>query len=163
MADKIRPCLWFDTEAEEAAKFYTSLFKNSKITSVSHYTEGMPRPAGTVLLVEFTIDGREFQALNGGPEFKFDEAISLSVSCKDQAEIDELWTKLTAGGEESVCGWLKDKYGLSWQIVPEELGKWMDGGDPEATKRVMEEVMKMVKPEIAKLEAAYKGEPVGKR
>ena len=114
----ITPNLWFDTEAEEAAEFYCSIFPNSKITAVTHYTEGSPREAGMVLTVSFVLDGQEFTAINGGPEFTFTEAISLAVNCADQAEVDYYWEKLGAGGEEGQCGWLKDRYGLSWQVVP---------------------------------------------
>ena len=115
---KITPFLWFDNQAEEAAKFYTSIFKNSKIESISRYGEGLPLPAGTVMTVSFILDGQQFTALNGGPVFKFTEAVSFYILCETQAEVDDYWNKLTAGGEEGQCGWLKDKFGLSWQIVP---------------------------------------------
>ena len=162
------PHLWFDNEAEEAAKFYTGIFKNSKILSTVRYPkaaeEASGKRAGSVMTVEFEIEGQRFVALNGGPEFKFSEAISLRVPCKDQAEIDNYWSKLLAGGgEESVCGWLKDKYGLSWQVSPAILDKWFEEGDKERLNRVMEVVLKSVKLNLADIEAAYEGEPVGKR
>ncbi len=157
--DKMRTCLWFDTQAEEAANYYVSVFEDSKVLDVSYYGKDMPMPEGTVLLVNFKLAGREFQALNGGPEFKFSEAVSISVNCDDQAEIDRLWGELTSnGGEESVCGWLKDKYGLSWQIVPTELNKMISDPDGEKVNRVMAAVMQMVKPDIATLRKAYAGE-----
>lgn len=153
--DTIMPFLWFDTQAEEAANFYVSLFKNSKIKQVSRYGEGGPAPAGSVMVVSFELDGRDFLALNGGPHFKFTEAISLVVNCDTQQEIDFYWEKLSAGGKEGQCGWLKDKYGLSWQIVPKIIGKLMS--DPVTGKRVMAEVMKMVKLDIATMERAAQG------
>lgn len=152
---KITPNLWFDTQALEAAKTYTSIFKNSSINSVSYYSEGMPLPAGTVLTVDFTLDGQKFTAINGGPEFHFSEAISFLVDCETQAEVDYLWDKLGAGGEEQQCGWLKDKYGLSWQIVPSILGKLMSDPDGEKVNRVMQAMLQMVKLDISKLQAAY--------
>ena len=155
---KITPCLWFDGKAEEAARFYVSVFRRSKIGKITHYTEGMPLPAGTVLTVSFRIEGQDFLALNGGPEFKFTEAISLMVDCKTQKEVDELWAKLTAGGGQPVeCGWLKDKYGLSWQLVPSILMKAIQDKDPAKVKRVMDAMMKMVKIDIAAIQKAYKG------
>ena len=154
---KIVPNLWFDTEAEEAAKFYTSLFKNSKITDVSYFGEGGPRPAGMVLTVAFELDGQSFTAINGGPDFKFTEAISLLVNCESQEEVDDLWNKLLEGGEESQCGWLKDRYGLSWQIIPTVLGELLQDEDAQKAKRVMEAMLKMVKIDIAALRAAYDG------
>ena len=154
---KIGPCLWFDDQAEEAANFYVSIFKNSKILGVSHYGEAGPGPAGTVLTVTFELDGQEFTALNGGPYFTFTEAISLFVNCETQQEVDELWAKLTAGGEESMCGWLKDKYGLSWQIVPTVLLELMQDKDPLKAKRVTEAMLQMRKIDIAKLQEAYEG------
>src|ERR1051325_9973557 len=142
LMQKITPCLWFDSQAEEAVKFYTSIFKNSKIGKVARYGESgakvSGRPKGTVMTVTFELDGQEFMALNGGPIFKFTEAISLAVNCKTQEEIDQLWEKLSTGGEKGVCGWLKDKYGLSWQIVPTVLGEMMQDKDAEKTERVME-------------------------
>ena len=152
---KITPFLWFDNQAEEAANFYVSIFKNSKILGVSHFGEAGPGPAGTVLTVTFQLDGHEFTALNGGPHFTFTEAISLFVSCETQQEVDELWAKLTAGGEESMCGWLKDKYGLSWQIVPRVLLELMQDKDPLKAKRVTEAMLQMRKINIAKLQQAY--------
>ncbi len=148
---KITTFLWFDTQAEEAAKFYTSVFKDS------HIHRAVPGPNGTPMVVEFQLAGIPFIALNGGPHFKFNEAISLSVDCADQAEVDDLWKKLTEGGSESRCGWLKDKYGLSWQIVPSCLPAMMHDPDPAKTKRVMEALMQMVKLDIDALKAAYKG------
>jgi predicted 3-demethylubiquinone-9 3-methyltransferase (glyoxalase superfamily) len=152
---KITPFLWFDKEAEEAANFYVSIFKNSKIVNISRYPEGSPNPAGTVMTVEFQLDGRDFIALNGGPHFKFTEAISLSVSCETQAEVDELWAKLTAGGEEGPCAWLKDKYGLSWQIVPTALPRLLKDKDRAKASRVMQAMMKMKKIDVGKLQEAY--------
>ena len=131
----ITPCLWFDTQALDAAKFYVSVFKNSKLGQVSHYGDGAPLPKGTVLTVTFELDGQEFMGLNGGPVFKFTEAVSFVVNCETQAEIDDYWEKLTAdGGKEVQCGWLKDKFGLSWQIVPRVLGKMMADKDPAKNK-----------------------------
>jgi predicted 3-demethylubiquinone-9 3-methyltransferase (glyoxalase superfamily) len=145
---KITPFLWFDTQAEEAAQFYTSIFKNSKILEVS-------RPQGAVMVVRFQIAGQEVTALNGGPRFKFSEAFSFVVSCENQQEIDEYWSKLTAGGgQESMCGWLKDKFGFSWQIVPKNLGSLMGQKDPKRANRVMEALLQMKKLDIAKLTAA---------
>lgn len=153
---KIRPCLWFDDNAEEAVNFYTSVFKNSKVTDVSRYGEAGPGTPGSVLTMTFELEGEEFLALNGGPAFKFTEAVSLSVDCKSQEEVDELWKKLTSGGgEESECGWLKDKFGLSWQIVPTVLPEMLKDNDPEKAKRVMEAMLKMKKIDIAGLRKAY--------
>jgi predicted 3-demethylubiquinone-9 3-methyltransferase (glyoxalase superfamily) len=154
---KITTFLWFDNNAEEAANFYVSIFKNSKIGRISRYAEGGPAPAGTVMTVEFQLEGLQFVALNGGPIFKFNEAISLSVDCQSQEEVDDLWKKLTAGGQEVQCGWLKDKYGLSWQIVPSILVELMTDKDPARSKRVMQAMMQMVKLDIAKLKQAYDG------
>lgn len=154
---KITPFLWFDNNAEEAMHFYTSIFKNSEILSVSRYGEGAPVQAGTVMTCTFILDGQTFTALNGGPHFKFTEAISFYVNCETQEEVDELWTKLTDGGEESQCGWLKDKYGLSWQIIPTALGEFMGDPDPEKSRRVMEAMLQMHKIEIEKLQQAYDG------
>jgi predicted 3-demethylubiquinone-9 3-methyltransferase (glyoxalase superfamily) len=151
---KITPCLWFDTEAEDAANYYTSVFKNSRILNVSHYGEGAPRPAGTVLTVAFEIEGQEFTALNGGPEFKFTEAVSFQVSCGSQDEVDEYWNRLTEGGEPGPCGWLKDRYGLSWQIVPTRLEELLSDPDPGRSHRAMQAMLKMGKIEIAELEKA---------
>src|SRR5437667_8441510 len=156
---RITPFLWFDDKAEEAAKFYTSIFKNSKIGNISRYgKEGYEihgRPAGTVMTVEFQIEGQNFIALNGGPPFKFTEAVSFSVDCKTQEEVDELWKKLTDGGEEGACGWLKDKYGLSWQINPTILGEMLQDSNPEKSKRVMEAMLKMKKIDIHGLQRVY--------
>jgi predicted 3-demethylubiquinone-9 3-methyltransferase (glyoxalase superfamily) len=153
---KITPFLWFDTQAEEAANFYCSLFKNSKVSSVSRYGAGGPGPEGTAMSVTFTLDGQEFMALNGGPQFKFTEAISMFVNCETQAEVDELWQKLTEGGQEVQCGWLKDKYGLSWQIVPAGLGECISGPDAEGSRRAMNAMLQMKKLDIVKLRQAYK-------
>jgi predicted 3-demethylubiquinone-9 3-methyltransferase (glyoxalase superfamily) len=150
--DKISTFLWFDNQAEEAANFYVSIFKNSRIKQVSRYPEGSPAPAGLVMVVSFELDGRDFLALNGGPMFKFTEAISLAVNCDTQQEIDYYWEKLSAGGNPGQCGWLKDKYGLSWQVVPSVIGKLMN--DPRKAKRVMAEVTKMGKLDIATMERA---------
>ena len=152
---KITPFLWFDDQAEDAARFYVSLFRNSTILDVSRYGEGAPRPAGTAMMVSFVLDGLEVQALNGGPEFSFTEAISLSVTAQTQDEIDHLWEQLTDGGEPGQCGWLKDRYGLSWQIVPPVLGELLGGPDPERSRRVMQAMLAMSKIDIAGLRAAY--------
>jgi predicted 3-demethylubiquinone-9 3-methyltransferase (glyoxalase superfamily) len=153
---KITTFLWFDNQAEEAAKLYTSLFKNSKIQSVSRYQEGTPGVAGTVMTVNFTLDGQEFIALNGGPVFKFTEAMSLFVHCESQEEVDRLWDKLIeGGGEESQCGWLKDKYGLSWQIVPDEFMELMNSGNPAKSQNVMKAMLQMKKLDLAILRKAY--------
>ena len=151
---KITPFLWFDNQAEEAANFYVSIFKNSKITHIARYPENSPGPHGQVMTVSFVLDGLEFTALNGGPLFKFTEAISLMVTCETQAEVDDLWQKLTAGGAEVQCGWLKDKYGLSWQIVPRALMKLLGDPDRERSSRAMQAMLKMKKIDIAKLEEA---------
>ena len=151
---KVTPCLWFDTQGEEAAKFYTSIFPNSRITQVSHYGEAGPRAAGEVLTVEFELDGQPFTALNGGPEFTFSEAVSFQVSCDDQVEVDRYWDALGEGGEHGPCGWLKDKYGLSWQIVPKRLVELLDDPDREKSNRVMAAMLKMGKLEVAELERA---------
>jgi len=151
---KITPFLWFDTQAEEAAKFYASIFPNSKILSVARYGDAGPGPKGSVMTVEFELDGQRMIALNGGPHFKFTEAISLSVDCKDQKDVDRYWTRLSQGGQESMCGWLKDKYGLSWQVTPGILGKLISDKDAKKAKRVMEAMLKMRKIDIAALKAA---------
>ena len=153
--------LWFDTEAEEAAEFYASVFENSRIVSVARYTEAGPRPAGTVMTVEFELDGQRFIGINGGPEFKFDEAISLMINCETQEEIDYYWERLTEGGEESQCGWLKDRYGLSWQVVPTAMEQIFSGPDPERARRAMEALLKMRKLDIAALRSAADGVPAG--
>jgi predicted 3-demethylubiquinone-9 3-methyltransferase (glyoxalase superfamily) len=154
---RITPNLWFDTEGLEAAEFYCSVFPNSEIKAVSHYTDAGPRPAGTVLTVDFVLDGQELTAINGGPEFTFDEAISLLINCKDQDEIDYYWTKLTEGGEESQCGWLKDRYGLSWQVVPEGMEELMLDPDPGRATRAMKAMLGMKKLDVAALRAAADG------
>ncbi|MDQ3980342.1 MAG: VOC family protein [Actinomycetota bacterium] len=158
---KITPCLWFDTQAEEAANFYTSVFKNSKILEVSRYGEGAPRPAGMVMTVSFELDGQRFTALNGGPEFTFSEAVSFQVNCETQEEVDEYWTKLTEGGEESQCGWLKDRYGLSWQIIPNRLMELLNDPDPARCQRVMQAMLQMRKIDVPTLEQAAAAAPVG--
>jgi len=155
---KITPFLWFNNEAEEAANFYTSLFKDSKILMVSRYGDAGPGPKGSAMTVSFQLGGQQFLALNGGPVFKFTEAISLVVNCESQQEVDELWSKLTAdGGSEGQCGWLKDKYGLSWQIVPTAMGRLMSDPDPQKSKRVMEAMLQMKKLDIGALERAHRG------
>ena len=149
---KITPFLWFDTQAEEAMNFYVSLFKSSKVNNISR------GPDGRVFLVSFELDGHEFMGLNAGPQFKFNEAVSMYVDCEDQAEVDYFWNAFTAdGGEESMCGWLKDKYGLSWQIVPKQLGRLMNDPDPEKSQRVMNAMLNMRKIIVADLERAYEG------
>ena len=152
---RIAPFLWFDTQAEEAARFYVSIFKNSKIVKVARYGEAGPGPKGSVMTVVFELEGQEFIALNGGPQFKFTEAISFSVNCQTQQEVDEFWEKLSKGGEEGPCGWLKDKYGLSWQINPVILGEMLSDPDPKKSRRVMEAMLKMKKIDIAALKKAY--------
>lgn len=155
---KITSFLWFDNQAEEAVKFYTSIFKKSKIGKIARYDEAgekaAGRPAGSVMTIKFEIEGQDFIALNGGPHFKFNEAVSFVVSCKTQTEVDYYWNKLSAGGKEVQCGWLKDKFGLSWQIVPTILGELMSDKDPVKSQRVMEAMLKMVKLDINKLKAA---------
>ncbi|MFE7632261.1 VOC family protein [Kocuria sp. NPDC057446] len=148
-------CLWFDTEAQDAANFYLTVFSNSRITDTTYYGEAGPRPAGMVLTVEFELDGHPFTALNGGPEFSFSEAVSFQIDCADQAEVDRYWEALTAdGGQESMCGWLKDKYGLSWQVVPRRLVELLADPDPARAQGVMAAMMPMRKIVIADLEAA---------
>jgi predicted 3-demethylubiquinone-9 3-methyltransferase (glyoxalase superfamily) len=158
---KITPFLWFDSQAEEAVKFYASIFRNSKVGKIARYNEAgekaAGRPAGSVMTVEFQLEGQKFVALNGGPHFKFTEAISFVVNCKTQAEMDYYWRKLSAGGKEVQCGWLKDKYGLSWQIVPTILGELFADKDPAKSQRVMQAMLKMVKLDIKKLKQAYGG------
>ena len=151
---KISPFLWFDNQAEEAAHFYTSIFKDASIGNISRYGAGGPGPEGAVMVISFKLAGQEFTALNGGPQFKFTEAISLMVSCETQEEIDYYWEQLSAGGKESQCGWLKDKYGLSWQIIPANMGKLMSNKDPEKAARTMQAMMQMSKLDIAALEQA---------
>jgi predicted 3-demethylubiquinone-9 3-methyltransferase (glyoxalase superfamily) len=155
---KITPFLWFDNNAEEAAQFYTSVFKNSRILTITRYGDAGPGPKGSVMVVSFQLEGQQFTALNGGPRFTFSEAFSFVVSCEDQQEIDDYWNKLTsAGGQESQCGWLKDKFGFSWQIVPTALGKLMSDKDPKKANRVMQALLQMKKIDIATLEEAAEG------
>ena len=155
---KISPFLWFDKEAEEAAKFYVSIFENSKILTTTRYGEAGPGPNGSVMTVAFELDGQRFVALNGGPQFKFSEAISFTVECKTQKEVDDFSEKLSAGGgEQGPCGWVKDRYGLSWQITPTILDKLLADPDPKKVKRVMEVMLKMKKIEIEPLKKAYEG------
>jgi predicted 3-demethylubiquinone-9 3-methyltransferase (glyoxalase superfamily) len=154
---KITPFLWFDNQAEEAARFYVSIFKNSKIGEISRYAEGGPGPAGGAMVVAFELDGQKVSALNGGPHFKFTEAVSFMVDCEDQAEVDHFWDKLSAGGQTSQCGWLKDRYGLSWQIVPAALPRILSNPDPVKARRAMQAMLKMTKLDIAALEAAAEG------
>jgi len=154
------PNLWFDTESQEAAEFYCSVFPNSRIVNVTHYQEGSNREAGSVLTVDFELDGQRFTAINGGPQFKFDEAVSFLIECADQAEIDRYWDALLeGGGTESKCGWLKDRYGLSWQVVPAGMEELFSDSDPERARRAMEAMMDMVKFDIAELQRAADGEP----
>jgi predicted 3-demethylubiquinone-9 3-methyltransferase (glyoxalase superfamily) len=153
----ITPNLWFDTEGKEAAEFYVSVFPNSKIHNVSYYGEAGPRPAGTVLTVDFELDGQPFTALNGGPEFTFSEAVSMLIPCTDQDEVDYYWDKLLEGGEESQCGWLKDRYGFSWQVVPTELEQLLTDPDPARAERAMKCMLGMKKLDIAELRAAADG------
>ena len=163
---KIAPFLWFDDQAEEAAKFYTSIFKRSKIVSVARYGEAgaqaSGRPKGTVMTVTFQLEGQEFVALNGGPQFTFTEAISFVVNCRTQREIDELWRKLSEGGEEVQCGWLKDKYGVSWQIVPAVLSKMLQDHNAEKREQVMRALLQMKKLDLEQLQRAYKGRLVSR-
>ncbi len=154
---KITPCLWFDTQAEEAAAFYVSIFPNSRITAVSRYGDAGPGPKGSVMTVAFELDGRPFTGLNGGPMYKFTEAISLQVSCRTQAEVDRLWDALTDGGEPGRCAWLKDKFGVSWQVVPDALVELITDPDPERSLRVMQAMFKMTKIDIAGLQKAWEG------
>ena len=154
---KISPFLWFDGNAEEAVNFYVSIFKDAKILNLSRYGEAGPGPKGTVMSATFQLHGQEFIALNGGPQFKFTPAISFFVHCQTQGEVDELWEKLSAGGRKDRCGWLTDKYGLSWQIIPDVLGKMLNDPDREKSKRVMTAMLQMDKIEIKKLEQAYGG------
>jgi predicted 3-demethylubiquinone-9 3-methyltransferase (glyoxalase superfamily) len=155
--DGFTTCLWFDGQAEEAASYYSGIFKDSKIGRVGRYTEAGPGPAGTVLAVEFELNGQKFVALNGGPQFTFNESISFQISCSDQDEVDYYWSKLSAGGEEVACGWLKDKYGVSWQVIPSGLIDMIGDSDPEKAKRTTEAMLSMTKLDIAALEQAYAG------
>jgi predicted 3-demethylubiquinone-9 3-methyltransferase (glyoxalase superfamily) len=154
---KITPFLWFDANAEEAVAFYTSIFHNSRTVSVSRYGDAGPGPKGQVMVMKFEIEGQEFIALNGGPQFHFTEAVSFVVNCKDQKEVDSYWDRLAAGGQPVQCGWLRDKFGLSWQVTPTILGELMADKDPKKASRVMQAMLKMVKIDIAGLKAAYEG------
>jgi predicted 3-demethylubiquinone-9 3-methyltransferase (glyoxalase superfamily) len=154
---RITPNLWFDTQSKEAAEFYCSVFPNSEITTISYYNDAGPRPAGEVLTVDFVLDGQAFTAINGGPEFTFDEAVSFEIRCADQQEVDYYWEKLTEGGEESQCGWLKDKFGLSWQVVPEAMLDIVTGADTERATRAMKAMLGMKKLDLAALLAAADG------
>jgi predicted 3-demethylubiquinone-9 3-methyltransferase (glyoxalase superfamily) len=160
----ITPCLWFDSNAEEAARLYTSLFPNSRIDKVTRTPADTPSgPEGSVLTVDFTLAGQKFIGLNGGPEFRFNESVSFSIDCEDQAEIDRYWDALIAGGgEASQCGWLKDRFGLSWQVIPKQLPQFLDGPDREGAKRAMEALLQMAKLDVAKLREAYEGVPAGR-
>jgi predicted 3-demethylubiquinone-9 3-methyltransferase (glyoxalase superfamily) len=165
----ITPCLWFDSQAEEAARYYTGIFKNSKIGTITRYTEAghevHGRPAGSVMTVEFELNGQAFTALNGGPHFKFNEAVSFQIMCRDQEEVDHYWNKLSQGGDPNAqqCGWLKDKYGLSWQVVPTVLVELMSDPDKEKSGRAMEAMLQMKKRDIAELERAFAGETAASR
>ena len=165
----ITPCLWFDSQAEEAARFYTSIFKTSKLGTISRYGEAgnevHGQPAGRVMTVEFELNGQRFTALNGGPHFKFNEAVSFQIMCQDQEEVDYYWNKLSQGGDPKAqqCGWVKDKFGLSWQVVPKVLGKLMADPDREKAGRTMEAMLQMKKLDIAALERAFEGETVGSK
>ena len=159
MPQKITPNLWFDGNAEEAAEFYTSVFENSRIVSKTHYPEDSPGTAGTVMTVEWELDGERFIGINGGSQFKFDEAVSFMISCEDQDEVDYFWEKLTEGGEEIQCGWLKDRFGLAWQVVPKGMDEVFAGDDPERAQRAMQAMLKMKKLDIAALRAAAEGVP----
>ena len=159
MRAKITPNLWFDTEAEDAAKYYTSVFENSRIVSVAHYNEAAPGKAGTVMTVEFELDGQRFVAINGGPEFKFNEAVSLAIDCETQDEIDYYWEKLTDGGGEGPCGWCKDRFGLSWQVVPSAIDELFGDADPKRAERAMKAMFSMKKLDIAELLRAADGVP----
>ena len=152
---RITPNLWFDTQSVAAAEFYVSVFPNSKIANITYYGEAGPRPAGTVLTVDFLLDGQEFTAINGGPEFTFDEAISFAINCADQDEIDYYWAKLTEGGEEGPCGWLKDKFGLSWQVVPGGMVEMLNDPDQARAQRAMKAMLGMKKIDLAALQAAF--------
>jgi len=154
---KITPFLWFDGNAEEAMNFYTSAFKNSKIGQVRRYGDAGPGPKGSVMTGTFSIEGQEFMVLNGGPMFKFTPAISFFVNCENQQEVDELWEKLSAGGEVMQCGWLKDKFGVTWQIIPKALGEMLGDKDPQKSQRVMKAMMKMIKIDVEELRRAYEG------
>jgi len=159
MQQKIVPNLWFDTEAEDAAAFYTSVFENSRIVSTTRYPEGAPREAGMVMTVEFELDGQRFVGINGGPDFKFDEAVSFEIKCETQDEIDYYWERLSDGGSEGPCGWLKDRYGLSWQVVPTGMEELFADPDPKRAERAMQAMLGMGKLDIAALRSAADGVP----
>jgi predicted 3-demethylubiquinone-9 3-methyltransferase (glyoxalase superfamily) len=159
MPQKITPNLWFDTQAEEAAEFYVSVFKNSQIVNITRYTEAGPRPAGMVLTVEFDLDGQRFVGINGGPEFTFDEAVSFQITCADQDEIDYYWERLTDGGQEGPCGWCKDRFGLSWQVVPGGMAELFADPDQQRATRAMQAMLKMSKLDLAALQRAADGVP----
>jgi predicted 3-demethylubiquinone-9 3-methyltransferase (glyoxalase superfamily) len=154
---RITPNLWFDTQGQEATEFYVSVFPNSRITHISYYGEAGPREAGTVMTVDFELDGQPFTAINGGPEFTFDEAISLLIDCTDQDEVDHYWTRLSDGGAEGPCGWVKDRYGVSWQVVPAVLGELLADSDPERAQRAMQAMLGMKKLDVDVLRAAADG------
>ena len=154
MLQKITPNLWFDTQAEEAATFYTTVFENSRIVNVSHYTDAGPRPAGMVMTVEFELDGQRFVGINGGPEFTFDEAVSFQINCETQDEVDYYWERLSDGGQEGPCGWLKDRFGLSWQVVPTGMDELFNDPDPKRAERAMKAMLGMGKLDIVALHAA---------
>lgn len=157
MQRRITPNLWFDTEAEEAARFYTSIFKQSRIVGVTHYTDAGPREAGTVMTVEFELDGQRFVGINGGPQFTFDEAVSFAIGCETQDEVDYYWERLSEGGEEGQCGWLKDRYGLWWQVVPTGMEELFTDSDPERARRAMEAMLTMRKLDITEMRRAAEG------
>ena len=157
MSEKITTCLWFDTQAEEAAEYYVSIFDEGKILDVSRYGDGGPGPAGQAITVRFQIGGRTFTALNGGPAFTFNEAVSFVIDCASQEEVDRYWSALTDGGQESQCGWLKDRYGVSWQVVPSVLGQLIGGPDADGAQRAMQAMLAMRKLDIAALQKAYDG------
>jgi predicted 3-demethylubiquinone-9 3-methyltransferase (glyoxalase superfamily) len=159
MPQKIIPNLWFDTQAQDAAEFYVSVFKNSRIVNVTHYTEAGPRPAGTVMTVEFELDGSRFVGLNGGPDFTFNEAVSFQINCADQEEVDYFWSRLSDGGSEGPCGWLKDRFGLSWQVVPEGMEQLFADPDKDRAARAMAAMLKMGKLDIAAIQRAADGVP----
>ena len=159
MQQKIVPNLWFDTQAEEAAAFYTSVFDNSRIVNVTHYGEAGPGPAGTVMTVEWELNGQRFVGINGGPEFTFSEAVSFQINCVDQGEIDYYWQRLSEGGQEGPCGWLKDRYGLSWQVVPTGMEEMLNDPDSERAQRAMKAMLGMGKIDIAALHSAADGVP----
>jgi predicted 3-demethylubiquinone-9 3-methyltransferase (glyoxalase superfamily) len=160
MQQKIVPNLWFDTEAEQAAEFYLSVFKQGRIVSVTHYPEDAPREAGMVMTVDFELNGQRFVGINGGPEFSFDEAVSFQITCEDQEEVDYYWAKLSDGGEEGPCGWLKDRFGLSWQVVPAGMDELFADPDPERARRAMQAMLKMRKLDLATLRRAADGDLV---